>query len=148
MFGKIHNFLSVTLLVNRHNIKNNIRKKISDSILPVGTAAHTAKQKRLTIIFSGEIDYRMQAKTKKNKERRICININMINHLDCSSSPIIWILERAVVPPHPDPYPGVAAAAAIAARGAAPTAVRQGWVGEDDGPARLSPVSGCCRGGG
>jgi hypothetical protein len=38
--------------------------------------------------------------------------------------------------------PGVAAAAAEAARGAAPAAVRYSWVREDDGSARLSPRSG------
>jgi hypothetical protein len=38
--------------------------------------------------------------------------------------------------------PGVAAAAAEAARGAAPAAVRYSWVREDDGSARLSTGSG------
>jgi hypothetical protein len=38
--------------------------------------------------------------------------------------------------------PGVAAAAAEAARGAAPAAVQYIWVREDDGSARLSPGSG------
>ena len=38
--------------------------------------------------------------------------------------------------------PGVAAAAAEAARGAAPAAVRYRWIGEDDCSVRLSPGSG------